>query len=836
MKIEDLKKYAKKYKPAVTLEFYFGDVGNGLFSFIIFGSTIVLGVVSLVSLIAINISSDSNWLGSFAMSIVQDFNQYFRYIYGLFFISLSIELPIQALKYFFDSYAFLDLEVSDLSNENNQFENVTYEAASMLLESLNKDSVLAFINSPAGSMAIYRLGLSEKDLKNFIRNRVKPFTLGDVVIRESELYPLSFKKLAAAVVSNDYDLSIFLASRRISPDNFTGAATWAEHILRGVRFERRWWSREKLGRIPGIGKNWAYGEISTLARFSTPIRNTPYFTEAFNVLAIRKKEVMELENILLKIRGANALVVADSDEEAMNVISALGLMIERGSVMPKLENKQIFILDYTTLIGSTKEKTLFESKMMTVLTDSVKAGNIIIAIKDLPGLIKSATQIGSDILSILEWYFNSPDIHIIATTSNYSFHEVIENNNNLMRHLEKVLLKGVEQDSLLNYLMDEALRIEAEVKVWFLYQAVSEAADSAERFFFGSNTEDKASDLLLEAATGAKSVGVKVIGREDIMRLVESKTGIPRQTNDLKTDNSILLNLEQLLSNRIVGQEEAIKAISGAMKRAHTGIGNPNRPLGSFLFLGPTGVGKTETTKALADAFFGGESAIIRFDMSEFRTSDALERLIGNFTIGKPGVLSSALRDKPYGVLLLDEFEKTSRDVIDLFLQVLDEGFFSDMSGKKVSARNLIIIATSNAGSEFIWKATKQSGGTYLNKDVIISAIIEEGIFKPELLNRFDGVIAFHPLTRNNLMKIAELMLAKLNKRLVENGLAVEITSELINALVEKGTDPTFGARPMNRAIQDKVETFIADKILRGEAPPGSKISFTQKEIEAIRD
>jgi ATP-dependent Clp protease ATP-binding subunit ClpA len=258
--------------------------------------------------------------------------------------------------------------------------------------------------------------------------------------------------------------------------------------------------------------------------------------------------------------------------------------------------------------------------------------------------------------------------------------------------------------------------------------------------------------------------------------------------------------------------------------------------MGSFLFLGPTGVGKTETTKALADAFFGGEGAIIRLDMSEYKTIDALERLIGNFAIGKPGVLTSMLRDKPYGVLLLDEFEKTSKDVMDLFLQILDEGIFSDMSGRKVNARNLIIIATSNAGSEMIWKIVKEKGENAINKDEIISYIVNQGIFKPELINRFDGAIIFKPLTRVYLAKIAELMMKKLNKRLVEKGLEVLITPELINALVERGTDPTFGARPMNRAIQDKIETMVADKILRGEAPAGTKIVFGSEDLIRVRN
>src|SRR6185369_14450897 len=200
-----------------------------------------------------------------------------------------------------------------------------------------------------------------------------------------------------------------------------------------------------------------------------------------------------------------------------------------------------------------------------------------------------------------------------------------------------------------------------------------------------------------------------------------------------------------------------------AVRRARSGIASPNRPLSSFLFLGPTGVGKTETTKALAEVFFGNDAHIERLDMSEYSSPDSTSKLIGSFESNHTGVLSSMLREHPYGVLLLDEFEKTTKEVMNLFLQILDEGFFSDMSGKKINARNLIIIATSNAGSDLIWDATKRGEDVAQAKDKIVDSIIEQGIFKPELLNRFDGVIVFHPLGDADLRRITELMLEKLH-------------------------------------------------------------------------
>ncbi|MBA4320479.1 MAG: hypothetical protein C0412_18935, partial [Flavobacterium sp.] len=250
-------------------------------------------------------------------------------------------------------------------------------------------------------------------------------------------------------------------------------------------------------------------------------------------------------------------------------------------------------------------------------------------------------------------------------------------------------------------------------------------------------------------------------------------------------------------------------------------------PIGSFLFLGHTGVGKTETAKALTYVYFGSEDNMMRLDMSEYQTDDAMEKLIGSFASGKPGVFSSMIREKQYGVILLDEFEKTNKNVLNLFLQILDEGFFSDMSGQKISTRNIIFIATSNAGAETIFSMINSGKNPKDATEEIIAEIVGKGLFRPELINRFDATIIFRPLENTDLQQIAKIMLTKVSDRMVEKGLGLEITNSLIDYVVKNGSNKAFGARPMNRFIQDSIEGNIANLILKGEAVSGKIISFS---------
>ena len=293
-----------------------------------------------------------------------------------------------------------------------------------------------------------------------------------------------------------------------------------------------------------------------------------------------------------------------------------------------------------------------------------------------------------------------------------------------------------------------------------------------------------------------------------------------------------LLKLEEFMHRRVVGQDEAIMAIADAIRRARSGIKNPSRPIGTFLFLGPTGVGKTESAKALAEVYFGNEDAMARFDMTEYQNEEDIEKLIGSQRRNEPGILTSKMRSSPYSVILLDEFEKSHDKVKNLFLQILDEGFFSDFLGQKINMRNTIIIATSNAGAQLIWDMVGKNIDPSTMEREIIEHIQKEKVMSPELLNRFDAVVVFQPLGESARLEIARLMLLRLASRLKKQNMVLEITDDMALAVAKGGYDPAFGARPMQRFIQDKIEKIISEKIIKGEIKPGSEFSLSSGDLK----
>jgi ATP-dependent Clp protease ATP-binding subunit ClpC len=743
-------------------------------------------------------------------------------IYGLFFTVTSFWLMTLSLRTFYNSYYFRDKAAKGIPF-------VDYDLALSVSETSPLDPTAGFFRTSLGKTIMFRAGIPPTSLAQFFGTRGEILSTFNLSLQSgSESLTVHVEDIALACLQSDDNLRSFLFENGIQKKELAAVSDWIEESVDAEKAASRWWSGESLSRISGLGRDWSYGQIWRLEKYQKPIylpKGARY--EIHSSYGV--DELKQLENVLSRKREANVLLVGNDEAGKINIIAHLFSLIDEDKTVSALRHKRPVVFDSDAFISAHGQKTDFEQNFEAILIEAEKAGNVILVIENFPSFSASAAALGSDLPSIMSSFLASSRLQMIALSDNERFHQMLEPNAILMQHFERIFVKDIDETNTVKVLENEVEDLERS-GLFFTYPALVAVAESAERYFSDGVMPDKAVDLLLEVAPKLEAAGKNLVEKTDVLSLVEEKTGIPTgQINESEKEK--LLNLEKILHDRVIGQDMAISAIANAVRRARSGIESPDRPMGSFLFLGPTGVGKTETTKALAQIFFGDDSHIVRLDMSEYASGDSVSKLIGSFEGRQQGVLSTLLREHPYGVLLLDEFEKTTKEVMNLFLQILDEGFFSDMSGHKVNARNLIIIATSNAGSDMIWNSVKEGRNLSDEKSKIIDTIIGNGIFKPELLNRFDGVILFNPLSDDDLRKIAGLMLKKLQKRLAEKGIDLVINDALISFLVSKGADPKFGARPLNRAIEDTIEQIISKKIIAGSLGAGSKVSLTTGDL-----
>lgn len=638
--------------------------------------------------------------------------------------------------------------------------------------------------------------------------------------------------LLAIVFNHDPVFREFIISKQADEESLASTARWIERQITREDEENRWWSHELLGRIQGLAKTWAYGPVFTLMQFAARVSDDTALMAPI-VMTGRENEIKLLEQALLTQENANVIIVGEPGAGKETLILGLTQMILQGKIFPELESKRVFQLSGPSLVATGKTKGNIEAILINILNEAVRAGDIILVIDQFPEFVQSLDSIGVISAQILQPYFASNALHIIAMADVTPFRKVIESNAAIMAHFQKIEVLQPDEKELMPILQEIAPAIEtlARGNVLLTYPALKKIAEAGVRYLVEGALPERAITLMQELVNYASSRHVTLIGPELVAEYIGKKTKIPLGAIT-KEEQEKLLNLEDRLHDHVINQTEAINAIANTIRRARAGIGEPKRPIGSFLFLGPTGVGKTETAKALATVYFGKEDAMIRFDMTEYQTEGSIERLIGSFEKNEPGILASRLRSSPYGTLLLDEFEKADKKVVDLFLQILDEGFFSDAFGEQVNMRNTIIIATSNAGAQMIWHLVEDNIDPSTKKSAIIAEIQQEGKFKPELLNRFDAIIIFQPLSQEHLHHVARLMLKKLEGRLKEQqNITFVTTDELVEETVRLGYDPTFGARPMRRFIQDKIEKVIAEKIIKGELIRGGSIAIGAKDI-----
>jgi len=684
----------------------------------------------------------------------------------------------------------------------------------------NEDLTTIFLQHELGQYVLYRLGFSQKEIDEFIKSKNDIVTKKEFEIIENKDSEVSFAEFGFSLAHFDSDLAQFFRKRGITIADFKQTLEWVARMDQTLKESQRWWTKENLMRVPSIGKNLAFGQTFNLNSLGHNILGDTSYIQLGDKWRTYKGSVNKIEAVLSKSIGGNILLTAHEAYLAMDAIASLAKEIMRGTVLSTIENKRIYVLDVNILISSYDEKSEFETMFQRVLQEASYAGNVILVIPNFADFVENTHSLGIDVKDIIREALASSKLQIIATSSERSFHEILETDLDFMTHFEKIHLDEFDEYQAISILQHEVLYAENKEHVFFTYQAVKRIVESADRYFSGTSLLDKSIDILYEIIPTVKQEGTYIVTQEHIDSLVTSKTGIT--LGKISQDESQKLShIQEEMKKRVIGQDNAVDAVCDAMLRARAGLANPKRPLASFLFVGPTGVGKTETAKALATLFFMDEENMLRSDMSEYSDQGALARMIGDS--GHVGVFASKVRERSHGVLLLDEFEKASAEVHDLFLQIIDEGFFTDGRGEKVMMRNFIIVATSNAGSDIF----VQSQGNKVEKQQVIDFIISKHVLRTELLNRFDDVIVFEPLQQGTLSHIAHLAVERLVDRLDKRGITLKETTALIEYLIKVGTSPTFGAREINRVITKQLESKIAQALILGDLFEGDTISFT---------
>ena len=621
----------------------------------------------------------------------------------------------------------------------------------------------------------------------------------------------------------------------------------------------------------------------------------------FDPIVGREQEIERIIRILSRRTKNNPCLMGDPGVGKTAIVEGLAQKISDGNVPDTLRHKRILSLDLSAMVAGSKYRGEFEERMKKALEDVKAAGNIILFIDEIHTVIGAGAAEGAiDASNILKPALARGEIQLIGATTLEEYRKHIEKDAAFERRFQPVRVEEPTEAVAVQMLTALKDPYEMHHRVRISDEAIAAAVRLSARYVTERFLPDKAIDLIDEAASclrlsaytaptsikeleariaeleQEKETAIKteefeqaaeikklqdglrtslkaakrawesthdsgeiVVTADNVAEIVSRWTGIPVQSMQ-EEESQRLLHLEEVLHKRVIGQDEAVKALAKAVRRGRVGLKDPNRPIGSFLFLGPTGVGKTELSKALAEALFGDENAMVRIDMSEYMEKHSVSRMVGSppgyVGYEEGGQLSEKVRRNPYSVVLFDEIEKASPEVFNILLQVLDDGHITDGQGRTVDFKNTVIIMTSNAGARSI-AAPKRLGFTSVETPEQSYEMMKKGvmdeiktIFKPEFLNRIDDIIVFHPLEKEEITRIVRLLTDVMAKRVKENmNITVSFTKKAIEKIAEEGYDKAYGARPLRRAIQSKIEDAFAEEYLRGNIKAGDKVSIGLK-------
>jgi ATP-dependent Clp protease ATP-binding subunit ClpC len=463
------------------------------------------------------------------------------------------------------------------------------------------------------------------------------------------------------------------------------------------------------------------------------------------------------------------------------------------------------------------------------LGEAYSAKNIILCLDNAQLFFEEG--IGSvDLGNVLQPILEAGNLRVILTMDEQRYLQISQRNPALTNALNRIMIKPASRDETIAVLQDQLIVTEFQKKVTYTYQALGEAYNLSERYVHDLAMPGRALKLMQSAASYSES---GLVTMNSVQKAIEQTMDIKVGVASGEQEKDTLLNMESLIHERMINQVRAVGVVSDALRRARAGVRNQNRPIGTFLFLGPTGVGKTELAKALADVYFGGEGRMIRLDMNEYVRNEDVSRLIADGA-DDPSSLTAQAMKQPFSVVLLDEIEKAHPNVLTTLLQLLDEGILRDIKNREISFRDSIVIATSNAGADRIREYIERGYKLEQFEEQFVDELISSNQFRPEFLNRFDEIVTFQPLGKTELLQVVDLILTSVNKTMAAQKISVNVSEDAKLFLVDKGYDPRLGARPMRRVVQRAVENTVAKQMLGGSVAPGSTIDISLEQVQEI--
>jgi len=753
-------------------------------------------------------------------------------------------------------------EKSEKININNFLDKASQEAieaSSLLAERLRHPKVdpihlfVGILQQKDGAIITTRLGISWQLLKEKISQALdkiipsyhrKKILFSPIVkkilfkafleAKEKKKESISPLRILFYLISDSEEIKLIFDDFEIKPNDIKNVIVWRE-VYEDLR--KDW---QKLARGAGIkGKskmNVAMTSVATpfVDSFSqdlTDLAKKGYLAPCMD----REKEVEEIFRIL-EGGQKNLVLVGPPGVGKTSIIEGIARKMISEEVPKVISDKRLISLSLSRLLAGAQPGEIGQ-RMQIILGEIIRAGNIILFIKDIHNMVGiKASGSELDVSEVLAEVLGKKYFMLLSTSIIGDYEKYLERSS-LGHLLSSVKIEEPGKNETILILESKVASIEAKNRVFFSYQSLVEAVGLSQRYLYEKFLPEKAIALLEETAVYVKNKKGKnsFVLKEDVAELIAKKTGIPTEKIS-QTEATLLLDLETKIHQRIIDQNEAVKAVATAIKRARTELRDPRRPIVNLLFLGPTGVGKTELAKTVADIYFGSEKKMIRLDMSEFQTKESIGHLIGDSKEPR-GILTEAVRKNPFTLLLLDEIEKAHPDVLNLFLQVMDDGRLTDWQGRTIDFTNLIFIGTSNAASAWLQEKIREGKAIEEIRELLIKEQLTP-YFHPEFLNRFDSVIVFKPLGVSELKEIAKLLLASLKKTLEGKGIVLEVTAEAIEELAQQGFDPVFGARPLKRVIQEKVTDALANFLLTGQVSrrdvvileKGGKIRVEKKE------